>query len=58
MAFDIHDADDDEYWDDEDDEDRDPEEDWENCSCPYCLCLNKTEYGEVCGDCILGAHQG
>lgn len=61
MAFDIHDADDEEYWDGWDDDDRDypdPEADWEDCSCPYCFCLNKTEYGEICSDCRDGAHQG
>jgi hypothetical protein len=28
------------------------------CGCPYCFCLTKTEYGEPCESCLMGAHQG
>jgi hypothetical protein len=34
------------------------EEEHYTCSCRYCICLNETEYGEVCSDCRQGAHQG
>lgn len=30
----------------------------EACGCKYCFCMNETEYGETCGDCLVGAHQG
>lgn len=33
-------------------------EDWPQCSCRYCMCMNATEYGEPCGWCVAGAHQG
>lgn len=31
---------------------------YEYCTCPYCYCMNKTLYGEVCSECQSGAHQG
>lgn len=34
------------------------EESWPHCGCPYCCCMAKTEYGEPCGNCEMGAHQG
>ncbi|MBZ0297093.1 MAG: hypothetical protein K8L99_31320 [Anaerolineae bacterium] len=33
-------------------------EEWPRCSCPWCHCLNETEYGEVCNACQRGSHQG
>lgn len=48
---------DDVWWDE--DEDEDP---WDDerplCGCPYCFCGNHTEHGEICDDCLAGAHQG
>lgn len=35
----------------------DESEDRERCTCPYCECLNKTDFG-ICQDCANGAHQG
>ena len=34
------------------------QDDWPDCSCIFCMCMNSTEFGEVCGDCLHGAHQG
>jgi hypothetical protein len=48
----------DEVPDREDDEDEEFEEVYGQCSCPYCFCINSTEYGEVCNDCLAGMHQG
>ena len=44
--------------DDDDDDDDNYESDRSTCSCRFCYCLNETEYGEVCSDCLQGAHQG
>ncbi len=46
------------FWDDEDEEEYPIDEDRPRCSCRFCHCLNETEYGEVCSDCLQGAHQG
>jgi len=46
-------------WDDEDDDEEwDEDEKHYTCSCPYCFCTNDTVAGEVCTDCLRGAHQG
>ena len=29
----------------------------EDCGCPYCPCMNDTESGETCSQCLSGAHQ-
>ena len=42
---------------DEDDE-NEMRDEYETCSCPYCNCMNETEYGEVCSECLHGTHQG
>jgi hypothetical protein len=44
--------------DDPDEELEHDGEDYSTCSCEYCCCENLTEFGAVCSDCILGAHQG
>jgi hypothetical protein len=54
---------DDGYWpgvdEDEPDGDRDDDEDEaELCGCSYCVCHNHTIAGEVCSECLAGAHQG
>ena len=28
------------------------------CGCKLCYCSIRTEYGEPCGDCTCGIHQG
>jgi hypothetical protein len=28
------------------------------CGCRLCCCMDTTEYGEPCGNCQVGAHQG
>jgi hypothetical protein len=35
----------------------DEEDEMPLCSCPYCFCFNRTEFG-ICDDCGAGAHQG
>lgn len=37
-------------------EDEDPEH-YEYCGCRFCTCMNRTEYGMTCNDCLNGAHQ-
>ena len=32
--------------------------DCRRCTCRYCYCCNRTEAGEVCRECLDGAHQG
>jgi hypothetical protein len=45
--------------DEEDETDgHDPSEKSETCGCMYCNCMNETEHGETCSDCLQGAHQG
>lgn len=38
------------------------EAEWEgrylDCACPYCHCMNTTEHGGACGECLAGVHQG
>lgn len=41
----------------EDEEDEEPEE-RSRCGCPYCFCMNETDYGETCSMCLNHAHQG
>lgn len=36
----------------------DDEQFYEQCSCRFCVCMNRTEYGDICCDCGSGAHQG
>lgn len=40
------------------DEYAEPTHDRPTCGCKLCFCFNETEYGETCGDCLVGAHQG
>ncbi len=44
----------------EDDPFDEPEEDWiwQPCSCKYCMCMQETEYGVICDDCLAGVHKG
>jgi hypothetical protein len=43
--------------DDDYEEEDDLPEEGDRCQCPYCYCLNVTEYG-ICSECSSGAHQG
>ena len=49
MNYDEFDEDEDEFID---------EDEFVPCGCNLCMCANETEYGEVCGDCLINAHQG
>lgn len=33
-------------------------EEGESCACSYCICMNDTQYGEICSECRAVAHQG
>lgn len=39
-------------------EEEDFVEEGESCGCSYCMCMNETDSGETCSQCLSGAHQG
>lgn len=38
----------------------DDERDYDDapCGCLFCNCINETEHGTTCDDCLLGVHTG